>query len=89
MADLIRNEIDRPLLKLNPSNLIVKSHNLNIDIKGETNKRNILRLIQKHIDGLEGEEHLAAIKEGFEKEFVPDVVTNGNEEDFSTSRVSG
>ena len=89
MADLIRDEMDRFLLKLNPSNLVVISQNLNIDIKGETNKRNILRLIQKHIDGIEGEEHLAAIKEGFEKEFILDVVTNGNEEDFPTSRVSG
>ena len=29
------------------------------------------------------------IKEGFEKEFVADVVTDGNKEDLPTSRVSG
>ena len=64
MADLIRDEIDGFLLKLNANNLMVISRNLNIDIKGETNKQNVLRLIQKHIDGIEGEEHLTAIKEG-------------------------
>ena len=64
MADLIRDEIDGFLLKLNANNLMVISQNLNIDIKGETNKQNVLRLIQKHIDGIEGEEHLTAIKEG-------------------------
>ena len=42
-----------------------------------------------HIDGIEGEEHLTAIKEGFEKEFVADVVTNVNKENVPTSRVSG
>ena len=72
MADLIRDEIDGFLLKLNGNNLIVISQNLKIDIKGETNKRNVLRLIQKHIDVIEGEEHLTAIKEGFEKEFATD-----------------
>ena len=89
MADLIRDEIDGFLLKLNVNNLIVISQNLNIDIKGETNKRNVLRLIQKHIDGIEGKEHLAVIKDGFEKEFVSDVVTDGNKENATTSRVSG
>ena len=69
--------------------LIVISQNLNIDIKGETNKRNVLRLIQKHIGGIEGEEHLIAIRQGFEKEFVADVVTDENKEDVPTSRVSG
>ena len=64
MADLIRDEIDGFLLKLNANNLMVISQNLNIDIKGETNKQNVLRLVQKHIDGIEGEEHLTAIKEG-------------------------
>ena len=87
MADLIRDEIDRFLLKLNANNSIVISQNLKIDIKGETNKRNVLRLIQKHIDGIEGEEHLAAIK-GFEKEFVADVVTDGNKENVPTSKVT-
>ena len=77
MADLIRDEIDGFLLKLDANNFIVISQNLKIDIKGETNKRNVLRLIQKHIDGIEGEEHFTAIKEGFEKEFAADVVTNG------------
>ena len=38
--------------------MVVISQNLNIDIKGETNKRNVLRLIQKHIAGIEGQEHL-------------------------------
>ena len=47
MADLIRDEIDGLLLKVNANNLIVTSQNLKIDIKGETNKRNVLRLIQK------------------------------------------
>ena len=69
--------------------LIVISQNLNIDIKGETNKRNVLRLIQKHIGGIEGEEHLIAIRQDFEKEFVADVVTDENKEDVPTSRVSG
>ena len=77
MADLIRDEIDGFLLKLDANNLIATSQNLKIDIKRETNKRNVLRLIQKHIDGIEGEEHFTAIKEGFEKEFAADVVTNG------------
>ena len=36
-------------MKLNANNLIVISQNLNIDIKGETNKRSILRLIQKQV----------------------------------------
>ena len=77
MNDLIRNEIDGFLLKLDANNLIFISQNLKIDIKRETNKRNVLRLIQKHIDGIEGEEHFTAIKEGFEKEFAADFVTNG------------
>ena len=76
-------------MKLDANNLIVILQNLNIDIKGETNKRNVLRLIQKLIDGIEGEEHLTAIKEGFEKEFVADVVTDGKKENVPTSRVSG
>ena len=74
---MIRNEIDGFLWKLDANNLIFISQNLKIDIKRETNKRNVLRLIQKHIDGIEGEEHFTAIKEGFEKEFAADVVTNG------------
>ena len=45
--------------------------------------------LQKHIDGIEGEEHLTAIKENFEKEFVAGAVTNGNKENVPTSRVSG
>ena len=49
MADLRRDEIDGFLLKLNANNLIVISQNLNIDIKGETNKRSVLRLIQKQV----------------------------------------
>ena len=73
MADLMRDEIDRFLLKLDANTLIVISQNLKIDIKGEINKRNVLRLIQKHMDGIEGERHLTAIKEGFGKEFVADV----------------
>ena len=89
MADLIRDEIDGFLLKLDTNNLIVISQNLKIDIKRETNKRNVLQLIQKHIDGIKGEEHLTAIKEGFEKEFVVDVVTNGKKENVPTSRASG
>ena len=36
-------------MKLNANNLIVISQNLNIDIKGETNKRSVLRLIQKQV----------------------------------------
>ena len=64
------------------------SQNLNIDIKGEANKRNVFRLIQKHIDGIEGEEHFVAIKGDFEKELVADFVTEGNKEDVPTSRVS-
>ena len=32
---------------------------------------------------------MRAIKEGFEKEFVADVATDGNKEDVPTSRVSG
>ena len=90
MADLIRDEIDGVfLLKLDANNLIVISQNLKIDIKRETNKRNVLRLIQKHIVGIEGEEHLTSIKEGFEKEFVADVVTDEKKENVPTSRVSG
>ena len=84
MADLRRDETDGFLLKLNANNLIVISQNLNIGIKGETNKRNVLRLVQRHIDGIEGEEHLTAIK-GFEKEFVANVVTDGNKENVPTS----
>ena len=76
MADLIRDKIDGFLLKLNANNLIVISQNFNIDIKEETNKRNVLRLIEKHIDNIEGEEHLTVIKEGFETEFVADFVTD-------------
>ena len=75
MNDLIRIEIDGFSLKLDANNLIFISQNLKIDIKRETNKRNVLRLIQKHIDGIEGEEHLTATKEGFEKEFA--AVING------------
>ena len=41
------------------------------------------------MDGIEGEEHLTAIKEGFEKEFVADVVTDGKKEKVPTWRVSG
>ena len=52
--------------------------NLNTDIKGETNKRNVLQLVQKHVDGIEEEKHVIAIKEGFEKKFVADAVTDGN-----------
>ena len=89
MADLIRDEIDGFLLKLDANNLILISQNLKINIKGETNKRNVCRLIQKHIDGIEGEEHLTAIKEGFEKEFVADVVTDGGKKKVPTWRVSG
>ena len=55
MADLIRDEIDGFLLKLDANNLIATSQNLKIDIKRETNKRNVLRLIQKHLGGIEGE----------------------------------
>ena len=84
MADLIRDEIDGFLLKLDANNLILIYQNLKINIKGETNKRNVCRLIQKHIDGIEGEEHLTAIKEGFEKEFVADVVTDGKKEKVPT-----
>ena len=86
---MIRDETDGFLLKLDANNLIVISQNLKIDIKGETKKRNVLRLIQKHIDGIEGEEHLIAIKEGFEKEFVAGVVTDGKKENAPTSKVSG
>ena len=82
MADLIRDEIDGFLLKLDANNLIFISQNLKINIKGETNKRNVCRLIQNVIDGIEGEEHLTAIKEGFEKEFVADVVTDGEKKRF-------
>ena len=89
MADLIRDEIDGFSLKLDANNLIVISQNLKIDITGETNKRNVLRLIQKHINSIEGEEHLTSIKEGFEKEFVADVVADGKKENVLTSRVSG
>ena len=71
------------MLKLNANNLIVISENFNIDIKGETNKRNVFRLIQKHI------EHLIVIEERSEKELVANFVTNGNKEDVPTSRVSG
>ena len=53
MADLIRDKIDRFFLKLNASNLIVISQKLNIGIKAETNKLNVLSLIQKHIDAIE------------------------------------
>ena len=38
MADLIRDEIDGFLLKLDANTLIVISQNLKIDIKGEINK---------------------------------------------------
>ena len=38
MADLIRDEIDGFLLKLDANTLIVISQNLKIDIKGETNQ---------------------------------------------------
>ena len=89
MADLIKDKIDGFLLKLNVYNLIVISQNLNIDIKGETNKRNVFRLIQKHIVGIEEEGHLTVMKEGFEKEFVADVVTDENKENVPTSRGSG
>ena len=53
MTDLIRDEIDAFLLKLDANTLIVIFQNLKMDIKRETNKRNVLRLIQKHIDGIE------------------------------------
>ena len=89
MADLMRDEIDGFSLKLDANNLIVISQNLKIDITGETNKRNVLQLIQKHINNIEGEEHLISIKEGFEKEFVADVVADGKKENVPTSRVSG
>ena len=58
--------MDGWMVKLNANNLIVISQNLNVDIQGETNKRNILRLIQNRIDGIEGEEHLTPFKECFE-----------------------
>ena len=87
MADLIRDEIDGFLLKLDANNLIATSQNLKIDIKTETNKRNVLRLIQKHLGGIEGEKRLAAIKEGFEKEFVTDVVTDGKKKTFEYQRL--
>ena len=66
------------------NNLIVISQNLNINTKGDTCKRTVLRLIQNHVYGIEEEEHLTAIKEGFEKEFVADVVTDGNKENVLT-----
>ena len=75
------------LLKLDANNLIVISQNLNINTKKDTYKRNVLRLIQNHVDGIEGEEHLTAIKEGFEKEFVADAVADRNKENVLTSRV--
>ena len=77
------------LLKLDANNLVVISQNLNINTKKDTYKRNVLRLIQNHVDGIEGEEHLTAIKEGFEKEFVADAVTDRNKENVLISRVSG
>ena len=61
-------------------NLIDISQNLNIHITGETNKRSVFRLIQKLIDGNEGEEQLIVI-EGFEKEFVADFVADGNKDE--------
>ena len=61
MIDLIRDKIDGFLLKLDANNLIVLSQNLKIGIKGGTSKRNVLRLIQKHIGGIEGEEHLTRV----------------------------
>ena len=76
-------------MKLDANDLIIISQNLNKDIKGETSKRNVFRLIQKLIDGIEGEEHLTAIKEGFEKEFVADVAYCCYKENVQTSRVSG
>ena len=45
----------------------VISQNLNTDIKGEINKQNLLRLIQKHIDEIKGKEPLVAFEEGVEK----------------------
>ena len=87
-ADLIRDYIDGFLLKLNPDNLIDISQTLNIDIKGETNKRNVLWLIQTHVNGIEGEEHLIEIKKAFEKVFFTEVVADGNKDDAPTSRVS-
>ena len=37
MGDFIRDKIDGFLLKLDANNLIVRSQNLKIDIKGENN----------------------------------------------------
>ena len=45
MVDLITEEIDVILLKLNAYNLTDISQNVNIEIKGETNKQNVFRLL--------------------------------------------
>ena len=65
-------------MKLNAYNLIVISQNLNIDIKGETNKRSVLRLIQKQV--------LAMKEVLFTKTLKLDVlmVKNGKNTNFST-----
>ena len=47
MVNLITDEIDVLLLKLNVNNCADISQNLKIEIKGETNKRNVLPLLQK------------------------------------------
>ena len=56
MVNSITDEIDVLLLKLNVNNCADISQNLKIKIKGETNKRNVLPLLQKNIDGTEGED---------------------------------
>ena len=89
IVDLITGESDVFLLKLNANNLTDISQNVNIDIKGETNKQNVFRLLQKYIDCIEVEEHSIAIKKGFEKKYVTDVVADRNKKDVSTLVVSG
>ena len=71
--DLLRDDIDEILLKLNADDLIDVTKSLNMNIKDEKNKRTILRLIQKHIDSIEEEEHLSALKTGFQKDYGPKV----------------
>ena len=85
MVDLITEEIDVILLKLNAYNLTDISQNVNIEIKGETNKQNVFRLLQEYIDYTEVEEHSIAIKKGFGKKYVTDIVADRNKKDVSTS----
>ena len=77
MVDTIRDEIDTILLKLDADKLLNITKTLEINVREDLKtKRNLLRLIQKHVDAIEEEQHLKAIRDDFKTEIGEDIVTD-------------